>query len=83
MSNDGSLLSANRGLPLPLGAGSARPNPKKGAPDRKSFTHRVCSAQRGIETMVSEGTRPWVRGRSKKFSCESQRVPRGHFYCWP
>ena len=26
---------------------------------RKSFMHRVYSARRGIETMVSEGARPW------------------------
>ena len=30
---------------------------------RKPFVHRVYSAQRGIETMVSEGARPWGRGR--------------------
>ena len=43
--------------PYPLGAGSARPNPKKGragARDRKPFIHRVYSAQRGIGTMVSD-----------------------------
>ena len=28
-----SSYSANKGLPLPLGRGSARPNPKMGAPD--------------------------------------------------
>ena len=50
-----------------MGAGSARPNPKEGrARDRKPFMHRVYSAQRGIETMVSdEGARPWGRGRSE------------------
>ena len=34
------------------------------ARDRKPFIHRVCSAQRVIGTMVSEGARPWGRGRS-------------------
>ena len=38
--------------PYPLGMRSARPNPQNGAPDRKSFMHRVYRAQRGIETMV-------------------------------
>ena len=34
--------------PYPLGAGSARPNPKMGAPDpEKPFISRVFCAQRG------------------------------------
>ena len=49
-----SRQSANRVYPYPLGARLARPNPKKGAPDRKSFIHSVYSGQRGIETMVSD-----------------------------
>ena len=51
--------------PYPLGAGSARPNPKMGAPDPENplFLGFFC-AQRGIETMVWEGARPWDRGRS-------------------
>ena len=51
--------------PYPLGAGSARPNPKMGAPDPENPLFLGFSVtQRGIETMVSEGARPWVRGRS-------------------
>ena len=41
--------------PYPLGAGSARPNPKDGAPDTENpFVHRIYCAQRGMETMVSD-----------------------------
>ena len=38
-------FSANKGLPYPLGAGSARPNPKMGAPDPKNlyFQGFLCS----------------------------------------
>ena len=46
-------LSVNRGLPLPLGRGVCETKSKKGrARDRKPFMHRLCSAHRGIETMV-------------------------------
>ena len=61
-----------RVYPYPLGAGSARPNPKMGAPDPENpFISSVFYAQRGIETMVSEGARPWGRGRSG--DCETKR----------
>ena len=50
--------------PYPLGAGSARPNPKKGAPDTEGDWE--------IETMVSEGARPWGRGRNRKFYCRNR-----------
>ena len=40
--------------PYPLGAGSARPNPKMGAPDPEPFISRAFCAERGIETMVSD-----------------------------
>ena len=44
-----------RVYPYPLGAGSAKPNPKMGAPrPRKHFISRVFCAQRGTETMVSD-----------------------------
>ena len=44
-----------RVYPYPLGAGSARPNPKMSAPDPENpFIFRVFPAQRGIETMVSD-----------------------------
>ena len=56
-------LSANKGLPLPLGRGVCETKSKNGRPTpRKSFISRVFCAQRGSETMVS--ARPWGRGRS-------------------
>ena len=50
------LLSKQGSTPTPLVAGSARPNPKMGAPDpeKPSFLG-VFYAQRGIETVVSGG----------------------------
>ena len=74
--------SANRGLPPP--PGSARPNPNMGAPDPETFISRVFCAQRPSETMVSdhvsEGARPWGRGRSG--DCEKQNLKRfsGHSF---
>ena len=59
-----------RVYPYPLGAGSARPNPKKmGAPDPENPLFLGFSVRRGglrpwSQTMVSEGARPWGRGRS-------------------
>ena len=55
--------------PYPLVAGSARPNPKMGAPDAENPLFLGFSVLRGgprpwSETMVSEGARPWGRGRS-------------------
>ena len=56
----------------PLGAGSARPNPKKGAPETENPLFVGFTARRGgmIETVVSdhglsEGARPWGRGSSE------------------
>ena len=56
-----------RVYPYPLGAGSARPKPKIGAPENPLFLG--FSVLRGesrplSQTMVSEGARPWGRGRS-------------------
>ena len=58
-----------RVYPYPLGAGSARPNPKMGAPDPENPLFLGFSVLRGAlrpwsQTMVSEGARPWGRGRS-------------------
>ena len=58
-----------RVYPYPLGAGSARPNPKMGAPDPENPVFLGFSVLRGLprpwsQTMVSEGARPWGRGRS-------------------
>ena len=58
-----------RVYPYPLGAGSARPNPKMGAADPENPLFLGFSVLRGAsgpwsETMVSEGARPWGRGRS-------------------
>ena len=58
-----------RVYPYPLGAGSARPNPKIRAPDPDNPLFLGFSVLRGglrpwSQTMVSEGARPWGRGRS-------------------
>ena len=46
--------------------GACETKSKKGrARDRTPSMHRAYSAQRGNETMVSEGARPWGRGRSE------------------
>ena len=64
-----------------LGAGSARPNPKLGAPDPENPLFLGFSVLRGglrpwSQTMVSEGARPWGGGRSGDCeSYESVRVP--------
>ena len=57
--------SANKGLPLPLGRGGCETKSKSGrARPRKHSISQIFCAQRGIETVVSEGARPWGRGRS-------------------
>ena len=61
-----------RVYPHPLGAGSARPNPKMGAPDPENPLFLGFSVLRGglrpwSQTMVSKGARPWGRGRSGDF----------------
>ena len=58
-----------RVYPYPMGAGSARPNPTMGAPDPGNPLFLGFSVLRGrlrpwSQTMVSEGARPWGRGRS-------------------
>ena len=56
--------SAERGLPLPLGRGVCETKSKNGrSRPRKPFVSRVFCAQRGLETMVSEGAGPRARGR--------------------
>ena len=55
--------------PYPLVAGSARPNPRMGAPDPENPLFLGFSVLRGglrpwSQTMVSEGARPSGRGRS-------------------
>ena len=62
-------IQQKRVYPYPLGAGSARPNPKMGAPDPANPLFLGFSELRGglrpwSQTMVSEGARPWGRGRS-------------------
>ena len=48
-------ISANKGLPLPLGRGVCETKSKNGpARPRKPFFSKVFCAQRGIETMVSD-----------------------------
>ena len=74
-----------RVYPYPLGAESARPNPKMGAPDPENPLFLRFSVLRGglrprSQTMVSEGARPWGRGRSGdceiSFSLKPYRAPR-------
>ena len=67
-----------RVYPYPLGAGSARPNPKMGAPDPENPLFLGFSVLRGgIETMVSEGARPWGTGRSG--DCQKHNSGRIYF----
>ena len=66
-------VSKKGSTPYPLGAGSARPNPKMGAPDPENPLFPGLSVLRwGLrpwsQTMVSIGARPWGRGRSR--DCE-------------
>ena len=69
-------ISKQGSTPTPLGAGSARPNPKMGAPDPESplflgFSVLRVGLRPWSETMVSEGARPWGRGRSGDCQCKS------------
>ena len=62
------LVQQTRVYPCPLGAGSARPNPKMGAPAPENPLFQGFSVLGGglrpwSQTMVSEGARPWGRGR--------------------
>ena len=63
------FVQQTRVYPYPLVAGSARPNPKMGAPDPenpllKGFSVPGEGLRPWSQTMVSEGARPWGRGRS-------------------
>ena len=63
------IFQQTRVYPCPLGAGSARPNPKMGSPDPEAPLFLRFSVLRGglrprSQTMVSEGARPWGRDRS-------------------
>ena len=59
------IFQQTRVYPYPLGAGSARPNPKMGAPDPEIPLFLGFAVLRGrLRPMVSEGARPWGRGRS-------------------
>ena len=75
-----SVSQQTRVYPYPLGAGSARPNSKMGAPDPENPLFLGFSVLRGglrpwSQTMVSEGARPWGGGRSG--DCESPCVRNG------
>ena len=76
------IYQQTRIYPYPLGAGSARPNPKMGAPDPENPLFLRLSVLRGLprpwsQTMVSEGARPWGRGRSGdcEFRKDNERAP--------
>ena len=63
------FFSKQGSTPTPLGAGSARPNPEMGAPEPRNPLFLGFSVLRGglrpwSQTMVSQGARPWGRGRS-------------------
>ena len=69
---DQSIGQQTRVCPYPLGEGSARPNPKMGAPDPENplflgFPVLGGGSRPWSQTMVSEGARPWGRGRSGDF----------------
>ena len=88
------IFQQTRVHPYPLGAGSARPNPKMGAPDPENpsflgFSVLGAGLRPWSQTMVSEGARPWGRGRSedcdflpRKFISkkQSQKMLRGVFW---
>ena len=62
--------SANRRLPLPFGRRVCETMSKKGAPDTENpsligFTVLGGGLRPWSQTMVSEGARPWGRGRSE------------------
>ena len=60
-----SNISKQGSNPTPW-AGVCETKSRKGrSRHRNPFMHRVHSAQRGIQPMVSEGARPWGRGRSE------------------
>ena len=64
-------LSKQGSTPSPCARGSARPNPKMRTPDTENpshigFAHMLRGGSRPwSQTMVSEGARPRVRGRSE------------------
>ena len=73
-SHQANVFQQTRVYPYPLGAGSARPNPKMGAPDPENPLFLGFSVLRGglrpwSQTMVSEGAGPWGRGRSGDCRC--------------
>ena len=69
-----------RVYPYPLGAGSARPKSKnERSRPRKPLISSVFCAQRGIETMVSEGARPWGRGKSGDCELKQLDIASIHF----
>ena len=75
-----SIQASKTGLPLPF-AGSARPNPKKGAPDTENpscidFTVLGGGLRQWSQTMVSEWARPQGRGRSKVAIQEIASIPK-------
>ena len=79
-----SFLQQTRVYPYPLGAGSARPNPKMGAPDPENPLFLGFSVLRGglrpwSRTMVSEGARPWGRGRSG--DCDFLQAQQATAFC--
>ena len=78
-----------RVYPYPLGAGSARPNPKVGSPDPENPLFLGFPVLRGglrpwSQTMVSEGARPrgWGRSGDSHFTSPTKQVKEGQGNGW-
>ena len=70
-------MSAKKGLPYPLGAGSARPNPKMGAEDPENPLFLGFSVLRG--GFRDHGLRPWSRkGPDHGVGVDPETVNIGH-----
>ena len=77
-------ISRKGSTPTPWARGSARPNPQMGAPDPENPLFLGFSVLGGglrpwFQTMVSEGARPWGRGRSGDYDLSNGRQRVGAF----
>ena len=69
------MIAQQTSYPHPLGAGSARPNPKMGAPDPENpLFQRFSVLKRGLRPWSQ--ARPWGRGRSGDWGVGG---PEGYF----
>ena len=75
MISPGAVSQQTRVYPYPLGAGSARPNPKMGAPDPENPLFLGFSVLRG--GFRDHGLRPWSRkGPDHRVGVDPERKPR-------